>query len=200
MRVLGVSLTSAFLLAGSMALAQPLPSSSVRQDCPPGEPDSVQISWTEPCESGSWLLDTEAGCRMWDWHPAPEDKAEWSGACRAGLPEGRGTAQWYEHGRPIDRFIGTYRNGKRVGEGQYVWNDGVRFDGTYADDVPNGRGVFKLEGDVFAGDWKDGCFARNDGRVVAIGVPRASCQAGDGAPGQRKKVAENPGSSTAQSQ
>ncbi len=83
MRILGVFLTSAFLLAGGMAFAQALPSSSVRQDCPPGEPDSVQISWNEPCEAGTWLLDTELGCRMWDWHPAPEDKAEWSGACRA---------------------------------------------------------------------------------------------------------------------
>lgn len=190
MRVLGVSLTSAFLLAGGMALAQALPSSSVRQSCPPGEPDSVQISWNEPCESGTWLLDTELGCRMWDWHPAPEDKAEWSGACRAGRPEGLGTAQWYEHGRPIDRFIGTYLNGKRAGEGQYVWNEGVRYDGTYADDVPNGRGVLKLDGDTFAGEWKAGCFRRGDGRVVAIGVPRASCQPG-GTPDLKKKVAED---------
>ena len=189
MRVLGVLLTSALLMASSTAFAQALPSSSVRQDCPPGEPDSVQISWTEPCDSGTWLLDTQVGCRMWDWHPAPEDKAEWSGACRAGLPEGRGKAQWYEHGRPIDRFIGTYRNGKKAGEGQYVWNEGVRYEGTYADDVPNGRGVFQLDGETYAGEWKNGCLARDDGRVVAIGVPRATCQPSDGA-GQKKRVAE----------
>jgi len=189
MRVLGVSLTLAFLLAGGMALAQALPSSSVRQDCPPGEPDSVQISWNEPCEAGSWLLDTDLGCRMWDWHPAPEDKAEWSGACRAGQPEGRGTAQWYEHGRPIDRFAGTYRNGKRLGEGHYVWNEGVRYDGSYANDVPNGKGVFKLDGDTFAGEWKAGCLVRGDGRVVAIGVPRTSCQPGS-TPDTKKNIAE----------
>jgi hypothetical protein len=192
MRFLGVSLTSALLLAGCMAFAQALPSSSVPQDCPPGEPDSVQISWTEPCEGGAWLLDTELGCRMWDWHPAPEDKATWSGMCRAGLPEGRGTAQWYEHGRPIDRFIGTYRNGKRVGEGQYVWNENVRYEGAYTDDVPNGRGVFRLDGETFAGEWKAGCFAREDGRIVAIGVPRATCQAMKVA-GRLTEVSAQPG-------
>lgn len=189
MRVLGVLLTSALLLASNTAFAQALPSSSARLDCPPGEPDSVQISWTEPCERGTWLLDTQVGCRMWDWHPAPEDKTEWNGSCRAGLPEGRGKVQWYEHGRPIDRFIGMYRNGKKTGEGQYVWNENARYEGTYADDVPNGRGVFQLDGETYAGDWKDGCFTRDDGRVVAIGVPRSTCQPSDGA-GQRKKVAE----------
>ena len=95
----------------------------------------------------------------------------------AGLPEGQGEAQWSEHGRPIDRFMGTYRDGKRDGEGHYVWNESVRFDGTYADDVPQGQGVLKLEGDTFAGEWKGGCFTATDGRVVAIGVPRTSCGA-----------------------
>jgi hypothetical protein len=64
---------------------------------------------------GDWLFDTQTGCRMWDWHPEPEDKPVWSGACRAGQPNGPGEAQWTEHGRPIDRFVGTYRDGKREG-------------------------------------------------------------------------------------
>src|SRR5262245_26283543 len=82
-------------------------------DCLPKEPDSVQISWDTPCLEGTWLLDTELGCRMWDWHPAPEDTATWSGACRAGAKVGRGAVQWFEHGRPIDRFEGTYVAGRR---------------------------------------------------------------------------------------
>jgi len=59
--------------------------------------------------------------------------------------------------RPIDRFSGTYRNGKREGEGHYVWNETVRFDGNYPDDVPQGPGVLKLDGDTFAGHWQGGC-------------------------------------------
>ncbi len=63
------------------------------------------------------------------------------------------------------------------------------FDGTYADDVPQGQGVLKLEGDTFAGEWKGGCFTAPDGRVVAIGVPRTSCGA-DSVAARKKKIAE----------
>jgi hypothetical protein len=181
-------LTSVLLLAAGPALAQHLALAPAKPDCPPGEPDSLQISWTQPCDTGTWLFDTEAGCRMWDWHPDPDDKVVWNGACHAGLPEGRGEAQWFEHGQAIDRFTGTYRDGKREGEGHYVWNETVRFDGTYQDDVPQGQGVLKLDGDTFAGEWKAGCLAAKDGRVVAIGVPRTSCGP-DGDAARKKKVA-----------
>jgi len=188
MRLLPVIIGWVLLFGAGPALAQHIALAPAKPYCPPGEPDSLQISWTEPCDSGTWLLDTEAGCRMWDWHPDPQDEAVWNGACQAGLPEGQGEAQWFEHGQPIDRFTGTYRDGKREGEGHYVWNDAVRFDGTYADDVPEGQGVLKLNGDTFAGDWQGGCFAAEDGRVVAIGVPRASCSQNGGRP--KKRVAE----------
>src|SRR5262249_9567772 len=56
--------------------------------CRVDEPDSVQINWDTPCLQGTWLLDTELGCRMWDWHPTPEDTATWSGACRGGAKAG----------------------------------------------------------------------------------------------------------------
>ena len=75
---------------------------------------------------------------MWDWHPEPEDKAFGRAPAMPAFPNGQGEAQWFEHGRPIDRFTGTYRDGKREGEGHYVWNENVRFDGTYANDVPQG--------------------------------------------------------------
>src|SRR5258708_6928935 len=67
-------------------------------DCSPGEPDSVQISWDTPCDSGSWLFEPSVGCRMWDWHPAPEDAPTWTGACKGGKKAGYGVAQWFEHG------------------------------------------------------------------------------------------------------
>ena len=173
-----VSIGSVLLFAAGPVLAQHVALAPAKPDCPPAEPDSLQISWTAPCDSGTWLLDTEAGCRMWDWHPEPEDQVVWKGACKASLPDGSGEAQWFEHGRPIDRFSGTYRNGKREGDGHYVWNETVRFDGNYADDVPQGPGVLKIDGDTFAGHWQAGCLAGEDGRVVAIGVPRTSCSQG----------------------
>src|SRR6202000_2975856 len=116
-----VSIGSVLLVAVGPALAQDVAMAASKSLCPPGEPDSLQISWTAPCDSGTWLFDTQAGCRMWDWHPEPEDKVVWQGHCKGGLPDGQGEAQWFEHGRPIDRFTGSYRDGKREGEGHYVW-------------------------------------------------------------------------------
>ena len=142
------------------------------------EPDSVQISWEAPCQDGSWLMDTELGCRMWDWHPAPEDKVSWTGACRGGIKMGRGVLQWYEHGRPIDRFEGTFVSGHRQGRGRYVWNKTDWYDGVYENDLPNGSGTAQIAGVIFVGQWNHGCFIQG-ASVLAIGVPRTSCEQGE---------------------
>ncbi len=174
MRILPAIITSILLLASGPVFAQQVALTQAKPDCPPGEPDSLQISWTQPCDTGDWLLDTQAGCRMWDWHPEPEDAVVWKGACHAALPVGQGEAQWFEHGRPIDRFTGTYVDGKREGEGHYMWRENIRFDGLYANDVPQGYGVAYIEGEKLAGEWNKGCLSAG-GKVAAIGVPRTSC-------------------------
>ena len=131
-------LVPALTLAAAETRAQP---------CDVVEPDSLQISWTAPCEDGSWLLDPRsAGCRLWDWHPAPEDGATWTGACPSDRKDGPGVVQWFEHGRPIDRFEGVYRHGKREGFGRYDWPAGQRFEGKYDADVPNGQGTVTIDG------------------------------------------------------
>jgi hypothetical protein len=175
------------LLTSGPVFAQQNALTPAQADCPPGEPDTLQISWTQPCDSGGWLFDTQAGCRMWDWHPAPEDSVVWRGACHDHLPNGQGEAQWFEHGRPIDRFNGTYRNGKRDGEGHYIWNHDVRFDGNYANDVPQGYGIARIESEVLAGEWDKGCISAG-GKVAAIGVPRTSCGPDNGK--RLEKIAE----------
>jgi len=144
------------------------------RDCDVVEPDSLQISWTAPCEDGSWLLDPQAGCRLWDWHPAPEDTATWSGTCPGGHKQGPGVVQWFEHGRPIDRFEGVFDQGERRGFGRYTWAAEERFEGYYEADLPNGPGTITLAGVSFAGTWHRGCFAQQDKRI-AIGVPLNTC-------------------------
>lgn len=160
--------------AGATAFGQQLALAPAKSDCPSQEPDSLQISWTQPCEDGDWLLDTQAGCRMWDWHPDPDDRAQWNGSCAGGKKQGQGIVQWYEHGQAIDRFEGTYRDGKREGFGRYIWNEDTSFEGQYINDVPNGRGTAMVLGESFAGDWQNGCFRKGD-KVVAIGVDRTTC-------------------------
>lgn len=158
------------------ASAQQLAMASGDADCPYQNPDSVQISWTGPCENGNWLLDTETGCRMWDWHPDRNDKAVWSGTCPAGKKQGPGVAQWFEHGQRIDRFEGTYRDDRREGHGRYDWNETDNYQGEYVNDLPQGPGTAHIAGEVFSGEWRQGCLS-HDGRTVAIGVPRSSCNA-----------------------
>ena len=170
-----VLLIAAAQLAGATVFGQQVALAPAPGDCPPEEPDSIQISWTQPCDEGDWLLDTQAGCRMWDWHPDPKDRPVWSGTCRAGKKEGRGVVQWFEHGQPIDRFEGTYRAGKREGFGRYEWNPDTTFEGKYTNDLPHGFGTARVLGETFVGDWSNGCL-RQDSRVVAIGVPRTSCR------------------------
>jgi len=162
------------LLAGPACGQQLAITPAAKPECPPPEPDSIEISWNGPCDNGDWLFDTEKGCRMWDWHPDLKDRAVWSGACPAGKKQGRGVVQWFEHGQPIDRFEGTYRNNKREGFGHYRWTAETRYDGLYSNDVPNGPGKATVLGESFVGDWKNGCFVKGT-RVVAIGVERTSC-------------------------
>jgi hypothetical protein len=143
------------------------------QTCDVADPDSLQINWTAPCQDGSWLLD-KTGCRLWEWRPDPEDKVTWSGACRGGLKEGAGIVQWFEHGRPIDRFEGVFVHGRRKGYGRYDWPAGQRFEGHYAADLANGPGTITIDGVSYAGTWRRGCLAHKD-RLIAVGVPLSTC-------------------------
>jgi hypothetical protein len=170
-----VLVVAVLLVAGVSAFARELALLPDKPDCAADEPDSVQISWNQPCEEGNWLLDTQTGCRMWDWHPEPTDKAFWTGSCKAGMKDGKGILQWFEHGLPIDRFEGSYSAGKREGQGRYEWNDNERFIGSYAGNVPHGFGTVTLAGETLSGEWRRGCLQSGE-RVVAIGVPRSSCQ------------------------
>jgi hypothetical protein len=168
--------TGAAVACGLLASALTATAEWVRP-CDVVEPDSLGISWTAPCDEGRWLLDPQSGCRLWDWHPAPEDTATWTGICPAGRKEGRGIVQWFEHGRPIDRFEGVYRRGKREGSGRYDWPTGERFEGTYANDLPNGRGIVTVDGVSYAGTWRRGCLAHK-GKLIAIGVALSTCPRG----------------------
>lgn len=174
-KILPVLVSSGLMLTVFPVLAQQLALAPGRSDCAGAEPDPVEISWNAPCQQGDWLFEPGVGCRMWDWHPDKHDKVTWSGACRSSLKEGNGVSQWTEHGLPIDRFEGTYRNGRREGAGRYVWNATDRFEGTYANDLPNGFGTVTLAGTTLSGEWRNGCLKTGD-KVVAIGVPRASCE------------------------
>ena len=150
-------------------------------ECNVAQPDTLHISWTAPCEDGSWLLDPQGGCRLWDWRPEPEDTASWTGDCAMGLKEGTGIVQWFEHGRPIDRFEGGFESGRRKGVGRYYWPAGERFDGYYLDDLPNGQGTATIGAVSYAGVWRRGCLVHK-GKLIAIAVPLSACSGAKSTP------------------
>lgn len=145
-------------------------------ECQPTEPDSLQVSWNTPCESGDWLFDTEAGCRMWDWHPDPMDTVTWTGVCQNGSKEGPGIVQWFEHAEPIDRFEGFFHKGQRKGFGRYSWTARDQYEGQYEADLPSGYGTVRIGGESFSGIWHHGCLQNRD-RIIAIGARLSSCTA-----------------------
>ncbi len=90
---------------------------------------------------GVWIADPRSGCRAQDPMPLPKESIQWSGACRNGLAQGRGTLQWYLEGQPTERTEGEWQAGMLTGRALTVYPDGHRHEGEYRNGMPNGRGV-----------------------------------------------------------
>ena len=91
----------------------------------------------------------------------------WSGECRDGLPEGRGTAT-FSGGRLFfgdmvaglfqgtgtltlpggERYTGEFASGRFQGQGVYTFANGDRYVGEFQAGVFNGSGVFRKQGDA----------------------------------------------------
>ena len=146
-------------------------------------------------ETGAWILDTAAGCKVWNPHPQPNETMRWSGACPNGMAHGRGAAQWFRGNLPFETDEGEWREGRQSGFGTQVWPTG-RYDGEVDGGEPNGRGVLIVQGvryegelrsgkpngfgtltnvsGTFRGTWRDGCLQDAKQRA-AFGVPLSAC-------------------------
>jgi MORN repeat len=146
-------------------------------------------------ETGGWILDASAGCKVWNPHPQPNETMRWSGACANGMAQGRGAAQWFRGNLPFESDEGEWREGRQTGYGTQVWPTG-RYDGELADGEPNGHGTLIVQGvryegelrngkpngvgtlvnvsGTFRGIWKDGCL-QDPKQRAAFGVPLSAC-------------------------
>jgi hypothetical protein len=146
-------------------------------------------------QTGSWISDTSAGCKVWNPHPQPNESIHWSGACADGFAQGRGAAQWFRNNLPFETDEGEWRGGRQIGFGTQVWPSG-RYDGQLVDGEPHGHGVMMVQGARYEGDfrngrpngtgtltngngsfngsWTDGCF-REGSRKASFGVPLSTC-------------------------
>jgi hypothetical protein len=98
----------------------------------------------EDQEPPRWISDAQSGCKIWDPAPEPNETVRWSGKCENGYATGDGVLQWYENGRPGDRYEGEYQGGKRNGHGVVVMSNGRRVEGDWRDDELLQMGVNEI--------------------------------------------------------
>ncbi len=128
----------------------------------------------------------------------------WSGACKEGLPDGKGILEHkaggelrmqYEgdvvggvpHGKGYmktaggSEYEGDFVHGKREGQGIHASAWGDRYEGAFRNNKPDGAGAIEYAmGGSYKGQWKDG---RPHGQGVAVyaGGRRAEGEFADGA-------------------
>jgi hypothetical protein len=82
----------------------------------------------------AWIADSKTGCKVWNPAPQARETIRWSGSCNSGYAQGKGTLQWYENGKPGDRYEGEYQGGKRNGHGVVTMSNGTRIEGDWRND------------------------------------------------------------------
>jgi hypothetical protein len=74
----------------------------------------------------------------------------YTGGCKNGLAEGRGTAQG------IDKYYGQFHQGLPDGAGTYIWANGAYYEGHWKNGLKDGKGKMVYRQDsVISGYWKD---------------------------------------------
>ena len=94
----------------------------------------------------------------------------YEGEWRDDKRHGRGTYTWPNG----NRYEGGWSNGKMHGFGTFTYSTGSRYEGNWSDDKPNGFGTASIRGEVYRGQWRDGCFG-SWWRGASILVAEESC-------------------------
>ena len=95
---------------------------------------TVAAAQAQSGKSPAWIADSKTGCKVWNPSPQARETIRWSGGCEGGYAQGKGTLQFYENGRPADRYEGEYQAGKRNGHGVVVMGNGTRIEGDWRND------------------------------------------------------------------
>ncbi len=74
---------------------------------------------------GTYLKDTKTGCKVWYKIGFEEDSVHWTGGCKNGLADGRGTFTGYTHGKQSSKYTGDMKAGKPDGTGSFSFWGGT---------------------------------------------------------------------------
>jgi hypothetical protein len=107
-------------------------------------------------ETHTWI--GAADCRLAPVDPAPAQAPSWSGGCKDGFADGKGTLEWQSASGKRYRLEAVFAAGQVQGEGTLRYPDGTQYIGTLRNGKPDGRGYLRYsdgtqyEGDVQMGE------------------------------------------------
>ncbi len=108
-------------------------------------------------EPPSWIIDSNAGCKLWNGAPQPNETVTWTGECRNGYAEGVGVEEWYQDQKLTERVEGLLIEGKLNGKGTSTWATGETYVGSWRDSQYHGKGIHILpNGERYEGQWAGG--------------------------------------------
>jgi radial spoke head protein 1 len=60
----------------------------------------------------------------------------------------------YKFKKNNSKYVGDYVQGKKHGQGVFLFPDGSKYEGSWAEDVKSGTGVYTYpNGDTYSGEW-----------------------------------------------
>ena len=86
-----------------------------------------------------------------------DDDDVYGGEVKNGKPHGKGILKYYHNGKAEGRYVGSFKDGKRDGEGKWEIK-GCSYEGEWKLDSCHGKGKFINQGDVQEGFWFMGSF------------------------------------------
>ncbi len=123
-------------------------------------------------------LENKPSCEVWNTYPRSSESANWDGPCVEGRAEGEGVLTWrYRENGDWHQNVyeGAMENGRKHGQGTYVWEDESRYEGEWADGKADGYGSYTSPaGNEFTGSWSNGCFHQGD-RWATVDTTPAQC-------------------------
>jgi MORN repeat len=105
-------------------------------------------------EEGEWIKDQQ-GCKHFNPHPQPDEKLNWSGACKDGFADGKGQIKWDVAGKLAEEYDGEYLRGRPHGTGTMKSHEnGQVYTGDWVAGVPTGDGKLVLpDGTTYVGQF-----------------------------------------------
>jgi MORN repeat len=124
-------------------------------------------------EEGEWIKDQQ-GCKHFNPHPQPDEKLNWTGACKDGFADGKGQIKWNVAGKLAEEYDGEYLRGRPHGTGSMTSHEnGQIYTGDWVDGIPTGNGKLVMpDGTTYVGqflNWRFegiGELTAPDGRTV----------------------------------